>query len=97
MGSAPVPIKREGEEFGPNPTDCGESGSKRHNLRRCQRHPTRLEKILPANCHDSKLLEALVDAVPAIRQSAGRPRRRPAKLHADKGYDFAFCRQVLWR
>ena len=38
-----------------------------------------------------------MDAVPAIRQCAGRPRRRPAKLHADKGYDFAFCRRALRR
>ena len=52
-------------------------------------------KISPANRHDSKLLETLVDAVPAIRQCAGRPRRRPAKLHADKGYDFAHCRRAL--
>jgi IS5 family transposase len=39
-----------------------------------------------------------VDAVPPIkgpRGRPGRPRRRPAKLHADKGYDFAGCRQVL--
>ncbi|CAO3402612.1 Mobile element protein [Azospirillum palustre] len=35
--------------------------------------------------------------MPAIRQCAGRPRRRPAKLHADKGYDFAHCRQALRR
>jgi IS5 family transposase len=25
----------------------------------------------------------------------GRPRCRPEKLHADKGYDHAFCRQAL--
>lgn len=50
-----------------------------------------------ANRHDSTLLETLVDAVPAIRQCAGRPRRRPAKLHADKGYDFPRCRQALRR
>ena len=42
-------------------------------------------------------MAALVDAVPAIRQCAGRPRRRPAKLHADKGYDFAHCRRALRR
>ena len=54
-------------------------------------------RISPANRHDSKLLEEVVDAVPAIRQCAGRPRRRPIKLHADKGYDFAFCRQALRR
>jgi IS5 family transposase len=31
------------------------------------------------------------------RGRPGRPRRRPAKLHADKGYDFPRCRQVLRR
>lgn len=53
-----------------------------------------------ANTHDSLLLEPLVDAVPAIvgpRGRPGRPRRRPAKLHADKGYDYPRCRRALRR
>lgn len=53
-----------------------------------------------ANTHDSLLLEPLIDAVPAIvgpRGRPGRPRRRPAKLDADKGYDYACCRQALRR
>ena len=53
-----------------------------------------------ANTHDSPLLEQLVDAVPAIlgpRGRPGRPRRRPAKLHADKGYDYPGCRRLLRR
>jgi IS5 family transposase len=32
-----------------------------------------------------------------IQQCIGRPRRRPAKLHADKGYDFEHCRRALRR
>ena len=33
--------------------------------------------------------------MPAVRSSRrGRPRCRPAKLHADKGYDYARCRQA---
>lgn len=32
-----------------------------------------------------------------VRQCIGRPRRRPAKLHADKDYDFEQCRQALRR
>ena len=52
-------------------------------------------RISAANRHDSKFLVPLVDAVPAIRQCIGRPRRRPAKLHADKGYDFAHCRRAV--
>jgi transposase len=45
-----------------------------------------------ANVHDSRLFEPLLEAVPPIRQCAGRPRKRPAKLHADKAYDYPRCR-----
>jgi transposase len=53
-----------------------------------------------ANTHDSVLLEAMVDAVAAIRGPCGRPgrpRKRPAKLHCDKGYDYPRCRRALRR
>ena len=51
-----------------------------------------------ANTHDSMLLEPMVDAVPAIKGPGGRPgrpRKRPAKLHGDKGYDYPRCRRAL--
>jgi IS5 family transposase len=32
--------------------------------------------------------------VPPVRQCAGRPRKRPAKLHADKAYDYPRCRRT---
>jgi IS5 family transposase len=41
-----------------------------------------------------------VDAVPAVkgpRGRPGRPRKRPAKLHLDKGYDYPRCRKALRR
>jgi IS5 family transposase len=41
------------------------------------------------------MLEAMVDAIPAIRQKHGRPRKRPTKLHADKGYASRHNRQAL--
>jgi transposase len=50
-----------------------------------------------ANVHDSRLFEPLLDAVPPVRQCAGRPRKRPAKLHADKGYDHDRCRKAARR
>jgi IS5 family transposase len=46
------------------------------------------------------LLEAMVDAVAAVkgpRGRPGRPRRRPAKLHGDTGYDDPRCRKALRR
>ena len=33
--------------------------------------------------------------MPPVRQQRGRPRRRPAKLHADKAYDAPHCREFL--
>jgi IS5 family transposase len=44
--------------------------------------------LIGANCNDSRMLAATLDAVPGVRTGRrGRPRRRPDKLHADKGYD----------
>jgi len=48
-----------------------------------------------ANRHDSMALAEVVDAIHPVRQRCGRPRRRPDKLHADKGYDFDRCRKDL--
>jgi transposase len=40
-----------------------------------------------ANVHDSNLAIPLVDAIPPIKQSLGRPRRRPEVVLADRAYD----------
>jgi transposase len=49
-----------------------------------------------ANVHDSKMMLATVDAIEPIRaKTRGRPRRRPHKLHADKGYDYRHLRLAL--
>jgi transposase len=48
-----------------------------------------------ANILDSRMLEAALDTLTPIRRPRGRPRKRMEKLHADKGYDFHRCREVL--
>jgi transposase len=48
-----------------------------------------------ANTHDSLALIPLGQAIPAIRSRRGPRRRRPAKLHADKGYDYPHLRAWL--
>ncbi|EON14950.1 Ttransposase IS1421 [Pandoraea sp. SD6-2] len=53
--------------------------------------------VTGANRHDSMVFEALIDAIPGVPGLNGRPQCRPDKLHADKGYDFARCRQHLYR
>ena len=45
--------------------------------------------------HDSLALQPLVEGIPPIRSRRGPRRRRPAKLHADKGYDFDHLRRWL--
>jgi transposase len=46
------------------------------------------------------LFEPLLQTNPGVRahrHRAGRPRCRPDKLHADKGYDYPRCRRYLRR
>ncbi len=82
--------------MGPNPTDRGKGGTKRPLV--TDRAGVPLAALLsPANRHDSVVFEELVDAIPPIKRPRGRPRWRPDKLHADKGYDFRRCRQALCR
>jgi transposase len=48
-----------------------------------------------ANVHDGKRMLETVDAVEPVRGKRGRPRKRPAKLHADKAYDDGALRAAL--
>jgi transposase len=90
-------VEKGGELTGPNPTDRGKAGSKYHLL--CDANGLPLHALLSAaNTHDSKLFEPLLETNPAVRGRRGRPgrpRRRPDKLHADKGYDYRRCREYL--
>ena len=57
-------------------------------------------RLSAANAHDSTQLLPLIDAIPPIigpRGKPGRPRKRPAKLHGDKGYDYPALRRALRR
>ncbi|MEU8503083.1 IS5 family transposase [Streptomyces lavendulae] len=84
----------KGPLTGPNPTDRGKLGSKIHLLTDRNGLPLSLG-ISGANMHDSQGLEPLVRGIPPIRSRRGPRRRRPAKLHADKGYDYDHLRRWL--
>ena len=84
---------------GPNPTDRGKPGTKYHLLTDAAGLPLHV-LASAANVHDSKLFEPLLETNPSVRgrrRRPGRPRRRPEKLHADKGYDYPRCRCYLHR
>jgi transposase len=54
--------------------------------------------VSAANPPDSPFVEPLLDGMPGIeRGGRGHPRRRPVKLHGDKGYDIPRVRRYLRR
>ena len=99
-------MRRSG--IGPNPTDRGKPGSKRHIAVDARGTPLGV-LTGPANQHDSQMLAPVLDAIPPVRSGRrGRPRQRPDKLHADlqsasqpappgdrvaMGYDTRRCRR----
>jgi transposase len=71
---------------GPNPTDRGKNGSKRHVVCDGQGIPLALLHT-GANVHDSEQAMPLMDAIPPIKRPGGGRRKRPAKVYADRAYD----------
>src|SRR5262249_55068241 len=78
-------LSRGGEKTGKNPTDRGKQGTKRHLVVDRQGIPLAI-LLTAANVNEVTMLEATLDAIVPIKRPYGRPRKRPDKLHADKGY-----------
>ena len=82
-GQRQRPGQKGGDLVGPNPTDRGKPGTKRHIL--TERGGLPLAKLLTgANRHDSVVFEELLDAVPPIKQpngggANGRTRATPTR------------------
>src|SRR3712207_262356 len=93
-----VSVRAKGGELtGPNPTDRGKAGSQYHLL--VDAHGLPLNVLVSgANRRDSLFIEQILDGMPAIKRGErGHPRRRPVKLHGDKGYDNPRVRRYLRR
>ncbi|MCA1701976.1 MAG: IS5 family transposase [Actinobacteria bacterium] len=96
LDSASIPAKKGAPPTGPNPTDRGKPGTKRHVV--ADRAGVPLARLVSgANRHDSAVFEELLDAVPPVKRPSGQRRKRPGKLHADKAYDIPRCRRALSR
>jgi transposase len=85
LDAASVPSSFRGEHTDRNPTDRGKLGCKHHVLVD-QRALPLVARISGAQVHDSRLLIALMDAIPAVPGLPGRARKRPVKHHADRAY-----------
>ena len=51
--------------------------------------------VTPGQRQESTQLEAVLDAIRVARLGVGRPRKRPERLTADKGYSSPSSRRVL--
>ena len=72
----------------------GRPGSKRHVVTAARGVPLTIA-LTSAHVHDAKVFDDLIDSIAPVRGKRDRPRRRPERLHADKGYNYARCRRFL--
>jgi transposase len=90
----PDPSQKGGSETGPSPVDRGRPGSKHHLLVDASGIPLAWS-LTGGNRNDVTQLIPLLEAVPPVRGCVGRPRRRPASIVADRGYDHDKYRRLL--
>src|SRR3954464_4946976 len=88
--------EKGGSATGPSPVDRGRRGSKHHLLVDASGLPLAWT-LTGGNRNDVTQLIPLVDPAPAVAGRVGRPRRRPDRLSADRGYDHDKYRRLLWQ
>ena len=84
----------KGALTGPSPVDRARTGSKHHLLTDSGGIPLAIS-LTGGNRNDVTQLLPLVDGVGPVRGKVGRPRRRPDRLTADRGYDHDKYRDQL--
>jgi transposase len=89
-----VTIPASGSRGDGSRVNRGHPGSKHHLI--VDGHGLPLAVTLTGgNRRDITQLLPLLDAIPPIRGTRGRPRRKPRQLDADRGYDFDKYRRLL--
>jgi len=95
-GLEPCAGEKGGSETGPSPVDRARNGSKHHLLVDATGIPLAWT-LTGGNRNDVTQLIPLVERVPPVRGKVGRPRRRPKRVSADRGYDSDGHRRQLRR
>jgi transposase len=93
-GLQPRAGEKGGSATGPSPVDRARNGSKHHLLVDATGIPLAWT-LTGGNRNDITQLIPLVERVPPVRGKVGRPRRRPARVTADRGYDHDTYRRQL--
>jgi transposase len=86
--------EKGGAATGASPVDRARNGSKHHLLVDATGIPLAWT-VTGGNRHDVTQLIPLVERVPPVRGCVGRPRYRPERLTADRGYDYPAYRREL--
>ncbi len=86
--------EKGGSETGPSPVDRGRAGSKHHLLVDAGGLPLAWT-LTGGNRNDVTQLIPLLERIPPVRGKVGRPRRRPERVTADRGYDHDKYRRQL--
>ena len=96
IDSASVRALFGGPHTGPNPTDRGKKGCKRHVI--CDSNGVPLEvQIGPANQRDEEMVEPMLKKFPPLRDRKGKKRTKPKALQGDRGYGFVKIIKLLVR
>jgi transposase len=95
-GLKPCASEKGGSETGPSPVDRARAGSKHHLLVDANGIPLAWT-LTGGNRNDVTQLIPLVERIPPVRGRVGRPRRRPQRVTADRGYDHDKYRRDLRR
>jgi transposase len=85
IDSASVRALKGGAHTGPNPTDRGKKGCKRHIVTDADGIPL-VVRTGPANQPDAAWELEMLDAIPPCAGRCGRPRRRPEAFQGDGAY-----------
>ncbi|WP_234323272.1 IS5 family transposase [Streptomyces bikiniensis] len=90
----PHPRVKRGPKTGRSPVDRGRAGSKHHLITDATGIPLAVT-LTGGNRNDVTQLIPLLQAVPPVRGKRGRPRRRPAVVLGDRGYDHDKYRRLV--
>jgi transposase len=86
IDSSHVRALKGGPRTGPSPVDRARTGSKHHVI--AEGHGIPLAVTLTSGQrNDVTQLMPLLAAIPPVRGRRGRPRQRPDRVYADRGYD----------
>jgi transposase len=92
---AAICVLFKGALTGPSPVDRARTGSKHHLLTDSNGIPLAIS-LTGGNRNDVTQLLPLIDGVGPVAGKVGRPRTRPDRVLADRGYDHDKYRRELW-